>query len=356
MKNTDRESGPGFAERLIVWQRAHGRHNLPWQASREPYRAWLAEIMLQQTQVDTVIPYYQRFLARFPDVAALAAAPIDEVLALWSGLGYYARARNLHRAAQVVMNDFGGRFPASSAQLAELPGIGRSTAASIAAYCFGERAAILDGNVKRVLARHFGIEGFTGERAVESRLWALAESLLPDRHIDTYTQALMDMGATVCTRAKPLCLHCPLAESCVARREGRSAELPTPRPKRAVPQREATLLVVHDDGNVLLEKRPASGIWGGLYSLPELAAGESPAAAALRLGLPADRTWRPMDALRHVFTHFTLDIQPLRARLDAAPLRVAEGALAWTALATLDEVGLPAPVRRILAQLQAELD
>ncbi len=223
-----------FADRLIAWQRHNGRHDLPWQGGHDPYRIWLSEIMLQQTQVDTVIPYYQRFLARFPDVASLAAAPVEDVMALWSGLGYYARARNLHRAACTIVEAHGGAFPRSAAEIAGLPGIGRSTAAAIAAFAYGERAAILDGNVKRVLCRIFGVEGFPGEKAVENRLWALAESLLPEHEVGRYIQAQMDLGATLCTRGKPACSRCPFADDCVARRENRVAELPTPRPKKVV--------------------------------------------------------------------------------------------------------------------------
>ncbi len=224
-----------FAHRVIAWQKQSGRHDLPWQqkgSARDPYRVWLSEIMLQQTQVATVIPYYRRFLARFPDLASLAAAPSEEVMALWSGLGYYARARNLQRAAQLIVAQWSGRFPRRAADIETLPGIGRSTAAAIAVFAFGARAAILDGNVKRVLARVFAIEGFPGEKAVEARLWALAESLLPKRHLVAYTQGLMDLGATLCARSRPRCGECPMASICVARQEARVAELPTPRAKR----------------------------------------------------------------------------------------------------------------------------
>ncbi|GHT99221.1 hypothetical protein FACS1894154_05890 [Betaproteobacteria bacterium] len=226
-----------FAQRLITWQRTHGRHDLPWQANRDPYRIWVAEIMLQQTQVATVIPYYQRFMARFPDVASLAAASAEAMIESWSGLGYYARARNLHRAAHQVMAEYGGQFPTRADDLITLPGIGRSTAAAIAAFASGERKAILDGNVKRVLCRAFGIEGFPGERTVETRLWALAESLLPAdaQEIGVYIQSQMDLGATVCTRSRPACSQCPLSNDCVAHLSGRSAELPTPRPAKTVP-------------------------------------------------------------------------------------------------------------------------
>ncbi len=337
-----------FADRLIAWHRSHGRHDLPWQGTRDPYRVWLSEIMLQQTQVDTVMPYYRRFLARFPDVASLAAAPADDVLALWSGLGYYARARNLHKAAQRVMSDFGGVFPQRAAELETLPGVGRSTAAAIACFCFDERVPILDGNVKRVLCRHFGIEGFPGERKVEQALWALAETLLPERDIALYPQAQMDLGATLCTRGKPLCLHCPVSESCVARRESRQAELPAARPRKAVPRRSAEWLLLEAEGAVLMEQRPASGIWGGLYSLPELVEGETPADAVLRLTGEALEGWQAMPAMEHVFTHFRLAIQPWKLQVAKRPLQLREGRLGWVERSRLDSLGLPTPVRRVL--------
>ncbi len=337
-----------FADRLIAWHRRHGRHDLPWQGTRDPYRVWLSEIMLQQTQVDTVMPYYRRFLERFPDVSSLAAAPVDEVLALWSGLGYYARARNLHKAAQRVMSDFGGAFPSSAAELETLPGVGRSTAAAIACFCFDERVPILDGNVKRVLCRHFGIEGFPGERKVEQALWALAGTLLPARDIALYPQAQMDLGATLCTRSKPLCLHCPVSETCVARRESRQAELPAARPRKAVPRRSCEWLLLELDGAVLLEQRPASGIWGGLYSLPELVEGESPAEAALRLTGVALEGWQALAPMEHVFTHFRLAIQPWKLVVAGSLPALREGRLGWVERSRLDSLGLPTPVRRLL--------
>jgi A/G-specific adenine glycosylase len=341
-----------FARTLIEWQATHGRNDLPWQKNREPYGVWLSEIMLQQTQVDTVIPYYLRFLQRFPNVGALAAAPLDDVLALWSGLGYYARARNLHRAAQLVVSEHGGVFPHDAATLVTLPGIGRSTAAAIASFCHGEPVAILDGNVKRVLARHFGIEGFPGERAIEQSMWALAESLLPAKGIEVYPQAIMDLGATVCTRSRPLCMHCPVTESCVARAQGRQTELPTPKPRKAVPQRESAVLVLRAEGRVLLEQRPASGIWGGLFSLPELAADEAPTDLLLRrLGLPYSGSANPMPPLRHAFTHFGLTIQPWLVELPQMPGALNDTSLCWAELGKLEGVGLPAPIRRILASL-----
>ncbi|WP_431026645.1 A/G-specific adenine glycosylase [Paraburkholderia phenoliruptrix] len=351
---------PHFAPRLIAWQREHGRHDLPWQNTRDPYRIWLSEIMLQQTQVSTVIPYYAKFLARFPDVAALAAAPVDDVMALWAGLGYYTRARNLHRCAQTVVEQHGGAFPASVEELAELPGIGRSTAAAIASFAFGARATILDGNVKRVLARVFGVEGFPGEKKVENAMWTLAESLLPsnasDDEVSAYTQGLMDLGATLCVRGKPDCARCPFAADCVANVTGRQRELPAARPKKTVPTRRTWMLVLRDGDAVMLEKRPPSGIWGGLWSLPEAADEAALAARAEEFG-SAGGVCR-LAPLTHVFTHFRLDIEPRLAELDrgvGALAALGDGQTAWVALSDLDSFGVPAPVRKLLDSLQGSL-
>ncbi|WP_087754767.1 A/G-specific adenine glycosylase [Paraburkholderia caledonica] len=350
----------GFAARLIAWQRMHGRHDLPWQNTRDAYRIWLSEIMLQQTQVSTVIPYYAKFLARFPDVAALAAAPVDDVMALWAGLGYYTRARNLHRCAQAVVERHGGAFPASVDELAELPGIGRSTAAAIASFAFGARATILDGNVKRVLARVFGVEGFPGEKRVENAMWTLAESLLPsnasDDEVSAYTQGLMDLGATLCVRGKPDCLRCPFAADCVANVTGRQRELPTARPKKAVPTRRTWMLVLRDGDAVMLEKRPPSGIWGGLWSLPEAADEAALATRAREFG--GDGAVSPLAPLTHVFTHFKLEIEPRLAEFDRsvgalAALRDAD--TAWVSVSDLDSFGVPAPVRKLLESLRGSL-
>ncbi len=348
-----------FSVRLIAWQREHGRHDLPWQNTRDAYRIWLSEIMLQQTQVSTVIPYYARFLARFPDVASLATAPVDDVMALWAGLGYYSRARNLHRCAQAVVAQHGGAFPASVDALAELPGIGRSTAAAIASFAFGARATILDGNVKRVLARVFGVEGFPGEKRVENAMWVLAESLLPrhatDDDVSAYTQGLMDLGATLCVRGKPDCARCPFAADCVAHVTGRQRELPAARPKKAVPTRRTWMLVLRDGDTVMLEKRPPSGIWGGLWSLPE--ASDEVALADRARAFGASATVSPLAPLTHTFTHFRLDIEPRIVELDhmASAHMLADGETVWVALGDMDAYGVPAPVRKLLDGLQGSL-
>ncbi|MBI5938777.1 MAG: A/G-specific adenine glycosylase [Betaproteobacteria bacterium] len=341
-----------FAPQLIAWQRRHGRHDLPWQASRDPYAIWVSEIMLQQTQVETVVPYYQRFMARLPDVAALAMASEDEVLALWSGLGYYSRARNLHRAAGIVMREFGGAFPREFDAIQGLPGIGRSTAAAIAAFAYDERRAILDGNVKRVFCRIFGVEGWPGEKAVENRLWALAEGLLPDTGIAAYSQGLMDLGATLCRRGRPDCVRCPFADECVANRQGRQAELPAARPRKALPERHTTMLLFVHAGEILLEKRPPTGIWGGLWSLPECSAEADPAACARRFGFET-RPLAALPKLTHTFTHFRLHIQPQPLSVARRPARLNEPGRLWLPLADAGEAALPTPVRKLIEQLEA---
>jgi A/G-specific adenine glycosylase len=343
-------AAPGLAERVVAWQRTQGRHDLPWQNTRDPYRVWLSEIMLQQTQVATVLAYYDRFLARFPDVAALAAAPLDEVLALWSGLGYYSRARNLHRCAQAVMAQHGGRFPASSAVLATLPGIGRSTAAAIAAFCFGERAAILDGNVKRVLTRALGFTGDLSQASAERALWARAEALLPATGIEAYTQGLMDLGATVCTLRRPSCLLCPLQQSCVARAQDDPTRYPvkTKRLKRG--QRCHALLWIEQDGRLWLTQRPDSGVWAQLWSLPEL--DDLQALQQLLSTLPGQGEALP--PIAHALTHFDWTLLPWLHELpagDAAARAAAEARLPagrWVTLEQALQMGLPAPVRKLL--------
>ena len=342
---------PSFAAKLTAWQKRHGRHDLPWQGTRDPYAIWVAEIMLQQTQVGTVIPYYLRFRSRFPDVAALAAAPLDDVLALWSGLGYYSRARNLHRAAQVIVREHGGRFPGRFEEVAALPGVGRSTAAAICVFAYGARHAILDGNVKRVLARLFGVAGYPGEKRVADRLWRQAERLLPRKNIENYTQGLMDLGATVCTRGKPRCAECPIAQDCVALRRGLTARLPTRRPRKALPHKRTVMLALTRAGEVLLEKRPAAGIWGGLWCLPEVARKADLESLCLRRYGAHVVEVEKLPAIAHGFTHFKLDIRPLRLRVSALVPHAAEPGHVWLPLEEAPTAAIPTPVKRILAQL-----
>lgn len=338
----------GIAARVVGWQRRHGRHDLPWQGTTDPYRVWLSEVMLQQTQVTTVAGHYTRFLARFPDVGVLAAAPLDDVLALWSGLGYYTRARNLHRCARQVVTRHGGEFPRSRDELARLPGIGRSTAAAIAAFCFGQRVAILDGNVKRVLARALGHGADLSTAKGERDLWALAEQLLPPpRDIAVYTQGLMDLGATVCTLRRPRCGACPLASDCVAQATGRHDQLPhkTRRLKRG--RREHALLWLRCGPRTWLVQRPPTGVWAGLWSLPEF--DSSASLSGLAATWPGEGRWLP--AIEHTLTHFDWTLRPLEWQLPAghrAPAGLGEGR--WFTAAQALALGLPAPVRRLLEQ------
>jgi A/G-specific adenine glycosylase len=342
-----------FAARIVAWQRIHGRHDLPWQQVRDPYRIWLSEIMLQQTQVSAVIPYYERFLGRFPDVAALATAPLDDVLAFWSGLGYYARARNLHAAARIVMGEHAGRFPQTPDALATLPGIGRSTAAAIAVFAFGARAAILDGNVKRVLARWRGIGGWSGDSAVERTLWALAESVLPAADVEAFTQGLMDLGSSLCGRNRPQCAICPVRADCVARREGTTADLPAARPRKARPERTATMFVLNHAGMVLLERRPPAGIWGGLWSLPEGSEGGDPVIHCRERFAVHVLASATGPLLRHGFTHFSLTIRPWYAEVSPAAQAATEPGARWFSLEAALAAGVPAPVRTLLLGLCA---
>ena len=341
----------GLAGRVKRWQRVHGRHGLPWQGTRDPYRVWLSEVMLQQTQVATASPYYERFIERFADVHALAAAPLDDVLALWSGLGYYSRARNLHRCAQAVVAQWGGAFPATAEQLATLPGIGRSTAAAIAAFCFGQRVAILDGNVKRVLTRVLGFDADLAQASHEAQLWRQAEQLLPLRGVDVYTQGLMDLGATLCSRRQPDCQRCPLAGDCVANQQGEPERYPvkTRRLKRG--RRGHALLWLTRGNLVWLTQRPERGVWAGLWSLPEFA---TPAALlALTDGWPGAAVELP--TIEHALTHFDWSLKPIKhelpAKLAAARLAAIEqllGAGEWVKLEQVLRKGLPAPIRRLL--------
>jgi len=346
-----------FSRRVAQWQRAKGRHTLPWQNTHDPYRIWLSEIMLQQTQVATVIPYYERFLAQFPTVADLAAADEEAVMALWAGLGYYTRARNLHACARRIVSDWGGRFPPTAAEIETLPGIGRSTAAAIAAFAYGERSPILDGNVKRVFARHFGIEGDPSKRAVEQRMWAIAQAEVPPEgpeaadEMRRYTQGLMDLGATLCTRGDPDCGQCPVRDTCVALREARQHELPTPRVRKAVPERHTRMLVIEKAGEVLLQRRPSPGIWGGLWSLPEFEDGDALAACRVLGVAPAETVRLP--TFSHTFTHFRLHVEPWH--VQAGPVALKDGAgnppQIWMPTAEVEGAALPAPVKKLLQGL-----
>ena len=339
-----------FADALLAWFDVSGRHDLPWQHPRTPYRVWLSEIMLQQTQVRVVVPYFERFVAALPDVAALANARLDEVLALWSGLGYYARARNLHAAAKSCVERHGGDLPRDIDALTALPGIGRSTAGAILAQAWGDRFPILDGNVKRVLARVHGIDGWPGTPAVEKQLWAVAEAQLPDARLADYTQAQMDFGATLCTRFDPACVLCPLQRDCTALREGRVAELPTPKPGKPLPERHALMLWLEDDtGRVLLQRRPPTGIWASLWSLPEHA--DHDAARhwfELHLADEYDRH-ETLAVIAHGFTHYRLQIEPLRWRATRSRGVLRDNPdLRWIARGELAALGIPAPVRKLI--------
>ena len=344
--------GPLLAARVLPWYEQHGRSNLPWQRRPTPYRVWVSEIMLQQTQVTTVIPYYQRFVGAFPTVTRLADAPVDEVLHLWSGLGYYARARNLHRAAQIVRVHHRGRFPTRFDEVIGLPGIGRSTAGAILALSRGKRHAILDGNVKRVLARVHGVPGWPGETRVAKRLWELSERHTPTDKVAAYTQAMMDLGATVCTRTSPNCDTCPLTQDCWAYRNDATARLPGRKAKKAKPlKRTCMVMALADAATVLLEKRPPKGIWGGLWGLPEV---DHPGAVRgwcrreLAEAPEIDSSWTEF---RHSFTHFDLDITPVVVRLSG-PSRVDDPhRWAWYDIRVPSKVGLAAPVRYLIEQL-----
>ncbi len=343
-----------FAPRLLAWFAQHGRSGLPWQSPRTAYRVWLSEVMLQQTQVAAVVPYFNRFIERFPTVAALAEAPGDEVMRYWAGLGYYARARNLHAAAQRLMAEHGGEFPQSIEAMQALPGVGRSTAGAILAQAFGARQAILDGNVKRVLSRWAGIDGYPGESAVAKQLWQLSESLLPAAQLADYTQALMDLGATLCTARNPACERCPLQSDCVARQQARTASLPTPKPRRRRPVREAWLLLARNAaGEWLLEKRPGAGIWGGLWCPPVVASdADWPQTLAEAHGLRLEQVQHDA-VITHAFTHFELRLTPVHGLALASTGSAREAATScWLAPEALrrGELALPAPISKYVRQ------
>ena len=345
-----------FAKKLLRWFDKHGRHDLPWQQDTTPYRVWISEIMLQQTQVTTVIPYYQRFMASFPTVQALAAASQDDVLHHWTGLGYYARARNLHKAGQIVVEQYGGEFPDSVEQLSELPGIGRSTAGAVHAIAFKKRAAILDGNVKRVLTRYQAVEGYPGETKVANKLWQLADQLTPTRRAADYTQAIMDFGATLCTRTKPDCPQCPFHSECAGFATGNPTQFPHRKLKKEKPVKESCFLLLKNrDGDILLEKRPTSGIWGGLWALPECDTTADIDSVCQRYGCDV-LDWEATEPSRHTFSHYHLDYTPIQVDVATTHQIMEAGQQVWYNPHTELTLGTAAPVLKLLKAILTEVN
>lgn len=346
-----------FSAALLNWYAKHGRKDLPWHEPRTAYRVWVSEIMLQQTQVKTVIPYYELFMQRFPNAESLAKAELDDVLHLWTGLGYYARARNLHKSAKIIVNEYKGEFPRDHEQLNALPGIGRSTASAILAQAYGDRHAILDGNVKRVLSRYYAVEGWPGKKDVENQLWEYAEQNTPNIHLADYTQAIMDLGATLCIRSKPVCEQCPLQESCVANATNTQAKYPGKKPKKALPTHSTNFVILQDEvGNLLLEQRPPAGIWGGLWCFPEYKKDEETLPDWLKNEF--DCTFESQEELteiRHTFSHYHLLIRPLKVQVQYRPTTVCEDeSQRWINLKTPLELGLPKPMLILLETLKQE--
>lgn len=339
-----------FAQVVLAWYQRYGRKTLPWQLEKTAYKVWLSEVMLQQTQVATVIPYFERFIARFPNIADLAAAPLDEVLHLWTGLGYYARARNLHKAAQTVVSQHNGIFPSDFEAIHALPGIGRSTAGAVLSLALGQHYPILDGNVKRVLARCYAVEGWPGEKKVENRLWQISEQVTPAQGVEQFNQAMMDLGAMVCTRSKPKCELCPLNSGCMAYANHSWASYPGKKPKKTLPKKTAFLLMIQYQDRVWLEQRPPVGLWGGLFCFPQFIDEEELNSGIKKYGSTADKL-QQMTSFRHTFSHFHLDIVPIWLNLDSASACMDEGVGLWYNLAQPQSVGLAAPVERLLSQL-----
>ncbi|NVK54244.1 MAG: A/G-specific adenine glycosylase [Alteromonadaceae bacterium] len=343
-----------FSDRVLKWFDTNGRKHLPWQQQISAYRVWVSEIMLQQTQVTTVIGYFERFMQRFPDVVTLANAPQDDVLHLWTGLGYYARARNLHKAAQHIATEYNGEFPQTLEQVMALPGIGRSTAGAILSIACGQSHPILDGNVKRVLARYYAVAGWPGKRAVEDTLWQHATANTPATRTNHYTQAMMDLGAMICTRSKPACDQCPLQNDCIAYAQGKQSEYPGKKPKKTLPVKSTIMWIPFYQGSVLLTQRPQSGIWGGLWSFVE---------GDLDGGVPRDLmqitgndiNTEALPAFRHTFSHYHLDIQPVLIQCGALPVGISEDTHRWVDLSQSLTVGVPTPVKRILTGLTKQL-
>ena len=340
-----------FAEKLIAWQQVHGRHDLPWQQTRDPYAVWVSEIMLQQTQVSAVIGYYDRFMQRFPTIASLAQAEQDEVMRHWSGLGYYSRARNLHHAAQTIMREHNGIFPKNFDTIQTLKGIGRSTAAAVSVFAFNQRQTILDGNVKRVLARLYAVNGWPGSPEVEKKLWQIAEQLLPEQGLPAYVQGLMDFGATLCTRSKPRCVECPMQTQCQAYQQQQVAQFPSPKPRKALPEKQVTMLMIVDAGEILLERRPNQGIWGGLWSLPELSSTQIAVPHVQQtLGMETE-TLEVLPVLWHTFTHFKLEIIPQPLQLTGRRPSLPPN-MQWLGLTDAIAAALPTPVRTLIKTLK----
>lgn len=343
-----------FSAALLSWFSSHGRRNLPWQGGSDPYPVWVSEIMLQQTQVETVIPYFEKFIARFPNVAELASAEQDDVMTHWAGLGYYARARNLHKAAQQIVNNHSGTFPKDFDSVLALPGIGRSTAGAILAFTTGQRFPILDGNVKRVLGRFIAISEYPGNKQVADRMWELADQLTPEKDVGSYTQAIMDLGATLCTRTKPDCIHCPVNSRCQGFANGNPESYPGRKPKKPKPQRTTRMLVLtKPDGSLFLIKRPPTGIWGGLWAFPEIPneIDDIPFWISMELGLESDLL-NTLEVVKHGFTHYDLEITPVVARLNGTSGLIMDlNAHLWYNPNSTDDVALPAAMYKILAQL-----
>lgn len=339
-----------FSQAVLSWFDDHGRHDLPWQQNKTPYRVWVSEIMLQQTQVVTVIPYYQRFMASFPTVEDLARASTDEVLHHWTGLGYYARARNLHKCAQTVVEQYAGQFPKTVAELETLPGIGRSTAGAIASISMHQHAAILDGNVKRVLSRFHAIEGWPGNKKVADVMWEIAERYTPEQRTGDYTQAMMDLGATLCTRSKPACQICPLMTQCEAYAQGRVKAFPNSKPKKDKPVKSVRLLMLQHQDDVLLQQQPSTGIWGGLWIFPQQPVAEDIFEHPLLLNQKVAAV-EEREVFRHTFSHYHLDIHPVRIQLKSKLDQVSQPSMLWYKLNEPASVGLAAPVKKLLESL-----
>ena len=342
-----------FSNQLVSWYQQHGRKTLPWQIEKTPYKTWLSEIMLQQTQVATVMPYFERFVARFNDVTALAEAELDEVLHLWTGLGYYARARNLHRAAKIIVAEHQGEFPCEFEQVLALPGVGRSTAGAVLSLALGQHHPILDGNCKRVLARFAAVPGWPGDKATEQKLWQLAEQITPKQTVAQFNQAMMDLGATLCSRSKPRCSECPLKLKCKAALAGEQALYPGKKPKKVLPEKQSFWLLLQHQQQVLLQQRPAAGLWGGLYGFIEFASAQEREQYIALNGLQIGAT-EQLPAFRHTFSHFHLWIQPQLLKLKSLPDAVQEhSGASWFRIDAIPAVGLSAPAKQLFQQLIA---